>query len=104
MIASLATFATVWVWIMILLSQIAFRRRLPPEEVKALKFKVPGGVVTTVIGLIFWSLSSRLSAIIRIPAFRYTSALRGLSCCLPAGFSSAVASANWLKRSNIFAG
>jgi proline-specific permease ProY len=37
-IASLATFATVWVWIMILLSQIAFRRRLPPEEVKALKF------------------------------------------------------------------
>lgn len=28
---------------MILLSQIAFRRRLSPEEVKALKFKVPGG-------------------------------------------------------------
>ena len=52
-IASLATFATVWVWIMILLSQIAFRRRLSPEEVKALKFKVPGGVVTTVIGLLF---------------------------------------------------
>lgn len=52
-IASLATFATVWVWIMILLSQIAFRRRLPPEEVKALKFKVPGGVVTTIAGLIF---------------------------------------------------
>ncbi len=38
---------------MILLSQIAFRRRLSPEEVKALKFKVPGGVVTTVIGLLF---------------------------------------------------
>ncbi|MDU1356930.1 MAG: amino acid permease, partial [Citrobacter freundii] len=52
-IASLATFATVWVWIMILLSQIAFRRRLPPEEVKALKFKVPGGVTTTIVGLIF---------------------------------------------------
>ena len=52
-IASLATFATVWVWIMILLSQIAFRRRLSPEEVKALKFKVPGGVLTTVIGLLF---------------------------------------------------
>ncbi len=49
----LATFATVWVWIMILLSQIAFRRRLSPEEVKALKFKVPGGVVTTVVGLVF---------------------------------------------------
>ena len=42
-IASLATFATVWVWIMILLSQIAFRRRLSPEEVKALKFKSPAG-------------------------------------------------------------
>ena len=50
---SLATFATVWVWIMILLSQIAFRRRLSPEEVKALKFKVPGGVATTVVGLLF---------------------------------------------------
>lgn len=103
-IASLATFATVWVWIMILLSQIAFRRRLPPEEVKALKFKVPGGVTTTIVGLIFWSLSSRLSAIIRIPAFRCTLALRGLSCCWSAGDSSAVASANWLKHSNIFAG
>lgn len=53
MIASLATFATVWVWIMILLSQIAFRRRLSPEEAKALKFKVPGGVATTAVGLVF---------------------------------------------------
>ncbi|VFS60016.1 Proline-specific permease ProY [Raoultella planticola] len=52
-IASLATFATVWVWIMILLSQIAFRRRLSPEEAKALKFKVPGGVATTAVGLVF---------------------------------------------------
>ena len=42
-IASWPPSATVWVWIMILLSQIAFRRRLSPEEVKALKFKVPGG-------------------------------------------------------------
>lgn len=52
-IASLATFATVWVWIMILLSQIAFRKRLPPEEVNALKFKVPGGVASSVAGVIF---------------------------------------------------
>lgn len=52
---------------MILLSQIAFRRRLSPEEVKALKFKVPGGVLTTVIGLLFWPLLSPLSAIIRHP-------------------------------------
>jgi proline-specific permease ProY len=35
---------------MILLSQIAFRRRLSPDEAKALKFKVPGGVPTTVVG------------------------------------------------------
>ncbi|MCY7168896.1 hypothetical protein MK528_11090, partial [Streptococcus gordonii] len=30
-----------------------FRRRLPPEEAKALKFKVPGGIVTTTVGLLF---------------------------------------------------
>ena len=52
-IASLATFATVWVWIMILLSQIAFRRRLSADEVKKLKFRMPGGVTTTVVGLVF---------------------------------------------------
>jgi histidine transporter len=40
-IASIATFATVWVWLMILLSQVAMRRRLSTEEVAALKFKVP---------------------------------------------------------------
>lgn len=85
-IASTATFATVWVWIMILLSQIAFRRRLSPEEVKALKFKVHGGVVTTVIGLLFWPLLSPLSAIIRTPASRCTSVWRGLRCCCSAGF------------------
>ena len=39
-IASLATFATVWVWIMILLSQIAFRRRLSPEEAEHHSFAV----------------------------------------------------------------
>lgn len=41
LIASLATFATVWVWLMILLSQIAMRRRLSPQETAALKYKVP---------------------------------------------------------------
>ena len=59
-----ATFATVWVWIMICCLKIAFRRRLSPEEVKALKFKVLA-VVTTVIGLLFRPLLSPLSAIIR---------------------------------------
>lgn len=33
-IASIATFATVWVWLMILLSHVAMRRQMNPEEVK----------------------------------------------------------------------
>lgn len=52
-IASLATFATVWVWIMILCSQIAFRRRLSEQEVKALAFPLPGGVASSVVGVVF---------------------------------------------------
>jgi histidine transporter len=40
-VAAIATFATVWVWLMILLSQVALRRRLSSAEVAALKFKVP---------------------------------------------------------------
>ncbi|WP_291970336.1 proline-specific permease ProY [Candidatus Symbiopectobacterium sp.] len=52
-IASLATFATVWVWIMILCSQIAFRRRLSENEVKALAFPLPGGVASSVAGIVF---------------------------------------------------
>lgn len=49
-IASLATFATVWVWLMILLAQISMRRRLSTEETKALKYKVP-----------FWPLGPALA-------------------------------------------
>ncbi|MFK8259870.1 proline-specific permease ProY [Erwinia sp. AnSW2-5] len=52
-IASLATFATVWVWIMILFSQVAFRRTLTPEQQKALKFALPGGTATAVVGILF---------------------------------------------------
>ncbi|MCL6408178.1 amino acid permease, partial [Dickeya dadantii] len=52
-IASLATFATVWVWIMILFSQIAFRRRLSVDEVKALAFPLRGGIATSVFGIVF---------------------------------------------------
>ncbi|TCL04169.1 MULTISPECIES: proline-specific permease ProY [Sodalis] len=52
-IASLATFATVWVWIMILCSQMAFRRRLGPQQVKALAFPMPGGVLTSAAGVAF---------------------------------------------------
>lgn len=41
LIASIATFATVWVWLMILLTQVAMRRSMNSEEVAQLKFKVP---------------------------------------------------------------
>lgn len=52
-IASLATFATVWVWMMILLSQLAFRRRLSQQQVRDLHFKMPGGAVTSITGILF---------------------------------------------------
>lgn len=39
--ASLVTFAVVWVWLMILLAQVAMRRSLDAEEVAALHFPVP---------------------------------------------------------------
>lgn len=72
LIASLATFATVWVWLMILLSQIAMRRRLPAEEIAGLKFKVPfwpvGPILTVgfmllVIGLLGYMEDTRVSMI-----------------------------------------
>ncbi|MDO4910508.1 MAG: amino acid permease [Corynebacterium sp.] len=40
-IAALATFATIFVWLMILLAQVASRKKLSPEEVANLKFPVP---------------------------------------------------------------
>jgi proline-specific permease ProY len=52
-IASLATFATVWVWIMILFAQIGFRRTLSQEQAKALKFAMPGGIFTALVGILF---------------------------------------------------
>jgi len=52
-IASLATFATVWVWIMILLSQIAFRRKIGKEAASKLKFALPGGSWTAGVGVAF---------------------------------------------------
>lgn len=52
-IASLATFATVWVWIMILCSQIAFRRKLSRQETRSLVFPMPGGAVTSAFGVLF---------------------------------------------------
>lgn len=52
-IASLATFATVFVWIMILFSQISFRCSLTKEEKKKLEFPLLGGVITSATGIVF---------------------------------------------------
>ena len=41
LIASIATFATVWVWMMILFTQVAMRRSMSAEQVAQLKFPVP---------------------------------------------------------------
>ena len=41
LIASIATFATVWVWMMILVTQVAMRRSMTREQVAELKFPVP---------------------------------------------------------------
>ncbi|MNQ46801.1 Proline-specific permease ProY [compost metagenome] len=41
LIASIATFATVWVWLMILLAQVGMRRGMSRAEAAALKFPVP---------------------------------------------------------------
>lgn len=40
-IAALATFATVFVWLMILLAQVASRRQMTPTQVESLSFPVP---------------------------------------------------------------
>ncbi|GAA2384558.1 MULTISPECIES: amino acid permease [Gordonia] len=40
-IAAIATFATIWVWLMILLAQVASRRKMSAEEQAELKFPVP---------------------------------------------------------------
>lgn len=40
-IAAMATFATVWVWLTVLVSQVAMRRTLTKDEIKSLKFPIP---------------------------------------------------------------
>ncbi|MCO7609528.1 amino acid permease [Pseudomonas chlororaphis] len=51
--ASLVTFSVVWVWLMILLSQMAMRRSMTPEEIAALGFPVPFGVAGQVCAVLF---------------------------------------------------
>jgi histidine transporter len=53
LIASIATFATVWVWLMILVTQIAMRRSMSSEEVAQLKFPVPFWPVAPIVATLF---------------------------------------------------
>lgn len=80
-IASLATFATVWVWIMILFSQIAFRRTLTADRLKALKFAQPGGAVTSAIGICFLAFIIGLIGYFLIRAYRCMPVSPGSCCC-----------------------
>ncbi|MDX7988435.1 amino acid permease [Xenorhabdus sp. 12] len=52
-IASVATFATVWVWLMILLAQYTMRRKMSAEEAKNLKFPVPFWPVAPLLTIAF---------------------------------------------------
>lgn len=53
LIASIATFATVWVWLMILVTQIAMRRSMSAEAVAQLKFPVPFWPVAPIVATLF---------------------------------------------------
>ena len=55
-VASVATFAGVFSWFMILLAQMKFRKSLTPEQVKKLKFPMKGYPYTNYISLIFLAL------------------------------------------------
>lgn len=56
LIASIATFATVWVWLMILITQVAMRRRMSREQMAELKFPVsfwPWGPALAIAFMVF---------------------------------------------------
>ncbi|MGI5471347.1 amino acid permease [Streptomyces sp. CA-132043] len=72
-ISSIATFATVWVWLMILATQYAARRKMSREEVAGLAYKVPfwpyGQIIamvfmTAVLVLLAFSASTRIALIV----------------------------------------
>ncbi|MFI8763985.1 hypothetical protein ACIGN6_03590 [Streptomyces sp. NPDC053792] len=72
-ISSIATFATVWVWMTLLLAQFAARRKMSPEESAALKYPAPfwpyGQMVTiafmvAVLVLLAFSADTRIALIV----------------------------------------
>ncbi|PLM92070.1 proline-specific permease ProY, partial [Klebsiella variicola] len=56
LIASLAAFATVWVWLMILLSHFSMRRGLSAEERSKIEFPIPFWPVGPLLTLLFMGL------------------------------------------------
>lgn len=56
LIASLAAFATLWVWLMILLSHFAMRRSLTAEERREIRFPVPFWPLAPALTLLFMLL------------------------------------------------
>lgn len=52
-VTSLATFAGIFSWFMILLAQMKFRKSLTPEQVKKIKFPMKGYPFTNYISMIF---------------------------------------------------
>lgn len=52
-IASIATFATVYVWLMILLAQFGMRKKLSKEEIKKLDFPVIGWPIAPILATAF---------------------------------------------------
>lgn len=52
-IASIAAFATIWVWLMILFSHVSMRRSMSKEQVKQLKFPIPFWPIAPLLTIIF---------------------------------------------------
>lgn len=52
-IAAMATFVTIWIWLMILCSEYMMRRKLNSEEVQNLKFKMPYWPLTPIVTIFF---------------------------------------------------
>lgn len=53
LIASIATFATVWVWLMILCSHLMMRRKMTRQEIAELKFPIPFWPIAPILTTLF---------------------------------------------------
>lgn len=53
LIASIATFATIWVWMAILLAEFLMRRRMSTAQIKQLKFPVPWWPFAPLLTMVF---------------------------------------------------